>query len=210
MATDLVVRMRNVIGKPAPVSIMYTVNRRNFPFFSEWRQVAPGDWAIRYPKEEPFGLAALWEIPGFGKVIVTADNEGKWYRADQGGLVDWRAEAAKSKVKRVQDRMQSLAQSGYQFAPALAAQMAQAAAELQAALKMEGEAAARRLVGVPGGAPRQALWLDILPPRRPRDVPRAFCRIIQLCHDTLLPAAFGAGAGPARLGYSRPFARLAR
>jgi len=148
MATDLGVRMRNVIGKPAPVSIMYTVNRRNFPFFSEWRQVAPGDWAIRYPKEEPFGLAALWEIPGFGKVIVTADNEGKWYRADQGGLVDWRAEAAKSKVKRVQDRMQSLAQSGYQFAPTLAAQIAQAAAELQAALKMEGEAAARRLDGV--------------------------------------------------------------
>ena len=122
------------------------MNERGFPFFSEWRQVAPGDWAIRYPKEQPFGLKALWEVPGFGKVIVTADNEGKLYRLGQSSEpLDWRVEAAKSKVKRTTDRLGALQRDGYVFPPTLVSRVERAAAETTAALGTEGEARARQL-----------------------------------------------------------------
>lgn len=142
---EIVFRMHNVIGKPEPLTIMHTINQRGFPFFSEWRQVAPGEFAIRYPKEQPFGLAVLWEIPGFGKVIVTADNEGKWYRLGQSGVLDWRAEAAKSKAHRVNSRVEALTKAGYKFPPTLTAKIEKAQADLAAGLGMQGEAGARRL-----------------------------------------------------------------
>ena len=145
---ELVVRVTSVTGKPARLTDMYTVNARNFPFFSEWRQVGPGEWAIRYPKEQPFGLAALWEVPGFGRCIVTADNEGQWYRLGQPGVLDWRAEATKSKVKRVHDRLQGLQRAGYVFRTTLVSRVEGAVADLVGALGQEGEAAARRLDAV--------------------------------------------------------------
>ncbi len=77
--------MTTVTGKPLVWTTMYTVNNRNFPFFSEWRQVAPGEFSTRFPKDEPFGLAVLWEVPGFDRVIVTADNEGRYYPVGRGG-----------------------------------------------------------------------------------------------------------------------------
>ncbi len=107
-----IVRFATVTGRPIIPTTLYTVNHRNHPFFSEWRQVAPGELAIRYPKEVPFGIAALWEVPGFGRVIVTADDEGRHYRLGEGAPLDFRAEAAKSKAARVRRRLSELAQGG--------------------------------------------------------------------------------------------------
>ena len=47
---QLVVRMTTATGKPAPWTTLFTINRRGFPFFSEWRKIGPGELAIRYPK----------------------------------------------------------------------------------------------------------------------------------------------------------------
>lgn len=148
MAEELVVRLLSVTGKPAPTTIMYTVDRRNLPFFSEWRAVGPGELAIRYPREQPFGLAVLWEVPGFGKIIVTADNEGQGYRVSGGGVLDFRAEAAKSKVARVRGRLLTLQGAGYQFPSELSSGIEQVAVQLGTALCAEGEAAARQLDAV--------------------------------------------------------------
>ncbi|MFH1086284.1 MAG: endo-1,4-beta-xylanase, partial [Chloroflexota bacterium] len=156
MVTEqLVVRLTSATGQPIPWTTVYTVNRRGFPFFSEWRKVGPGELAIRYPKEQPFGLAVLWEVPGFGRVITTADNEGQFYFMGQPGVLDFRAEAAKSKVAKVTGRLRGLVQRGYVFSPILTAKIEEAAARLALALAAPfGEAKARTLDGVL----RQTFW----------------------------------------------------
>ena len=110
MPEQLIVRFTTPSGKPAQPVTSFTTNTRNFPFFSEWRSVGGGEIAIRYPKEQPFAIAVLWEIPGFGRVIVTADNEGRFYRLG-GPPVDFRAEAAKTKMNRVRNRLATSAAS---------------------------------------------------------------------------------------------------
>ncbi|MFP4113834.1 MAG: endo-1,4-beta-xylanase [Spirochaetota bacterium] len=114
MEEQLVVRFTTVRGEPALPRTMYTVNERGFPFFSEWRMVGPGELAIRYPKETPFAMEVLWEIPGFGRVIVTADNSGELYRPG-GPPVDFRAEAVSSKAIRLRRTVAELRESGYQI-----------------------------------------------------------------------------------------------
>jgi GH35 family endo-1,4-beta-xylanase len=127
---------------PLPVDTAYTVDGRNLPFWSEFKSVGPGEIAIRYPKTQPFGIAILWEVPAFGKVIVTADNEGRGYRLGEQQVIDFRIEAAKSKVKKVRERMSALVTSGYSFPPDTQARMERAEAALRSALASEGVAAA--------------------------------------------------------------------
>lgn len=148
MTEELIVRFVTVTGRPFVPTVMYTVNQRNWPFFSEWRAVGPGELAVRYPREQPFGLAVLWEVPSFGKIIVTADGEGRGYRVGQGSVLDFRAEAAKTKVSRVQNRLRALQAAGYRFPPELFSRVEQAVAQLTTALAGEGEAAARQLDAV--------------------------------------------------------------
>jgi GH35 family endo-1,4-beta-xylanase len=130
---ELRVQLVSVKGDPVPCDVMYTVDRRGFPFWSEWKPEGPGEVAIRYPKTQPFEIAILWEVPGFGQVMVTADNEGKGYRLAGCKTIDFRLEAARSKVRRVRERMVLLSRSGYALAPALR-RMERAEAALRLAL----------------------------------------------------------------------------
>jgi GH35 family endo-1,4-beta-xylanase len=149
MTEQLIVRFTTVTGKPANLTTLYTVNQRNWPFFSEWRQVAPGELAVRYPKEQPFGLAALWDVPGFGRIITTADNEGQFYRLGQGQVLDFRAEATRSKVARVTQRLASFKAGGTAFTQAIERKIADLTPRLAAALAVPaGEPAARALDAV--------------------------------------------------------------
>lgn len=146
MTEQLVVRMTTATGKPAPWTTFFTVNQRGFPFFSEWRKVGPGELAIRYPKEQPLALSVLWEVPGFGRIITTADNEGQFYRLGQGGVLDFRTEAAKSKVAKVTERLRSLERDAYSFPQQLTTRVEEAREQLSYALDaLQGEAAARAL-----------------------------------------------------------------
>jgi endo-1,4-beta-xylanase len=111
MPDELVVSIKRTTGSATPLTVAYTVNERNFPFFSEWRSIGPGDYAIRYPKEEPFGLAVLDEIPGFGRVVVTADNEGRHYRLGD-KPIDFREEAVKTKVARLRTQVAEAGKAG--------------------------------------------------------------------------------------------------
>ncbi|TVR52539.1 MAG: hypothetical protein EA426_18780, partial [Spirochaetaceae bacterium] len=148
MTDQLVVRFTTPTGKPVPLTTAYTVNTRNFPFFSEWRDLGEGEIAIRYPKEQPFALAVLWEIPGFGRVIVTADNEGEFYRLG-GRPVEFRAEAAKTKIGRVKNRLGAIDKGGLSVPDALRNVVDSADAQLRRVLtELTGEAAARALDGV--------------------------------------------------------------
>jgi endo-1,4-beta-xylanase len=142
MTEQLLVRLVSPKGKPVPWDVVYTVDQRNFPFWSERRSAGPGELAITSPKTQPFGICILWEVPGFGKVIVTADNEGAGYRLGEQQVIDFRIEAAKSKVAKTRDRLDALAASGYTFETQLVEKVERAERALQAALKSQGEAAA--------------------------------------------------------------------
>jgi endo-1,4-beta-xylanase len=144
MTEQLIVRLVSPKGKPVPWDVVYTVDQRNFPFWSERRSAGPGQLAIRSPKAQPFGICILWEVPGFGKVIVTADNEGAGYRLGEGQVVDFRTEAAKSKVAKTRERLDALVAAGYAFDAQLVSKVGQAERALQAALTLQGEAAAVR------------------------------------------------------------------
>ena len=144
MTEQLIVRLASPQGKPVPWDVVYTVDRRNFPFWSQRKSAGPGELAITSPKSEPFGICILWEVPGFGKVIVTADNEGAGYRLGKEQVVDFRLEACKSKVKKTRDRMDALVASGYKFEAQLVSKVEQAGRALTAALALQGEAAAMR------------------------------------------------------------------
>jgi GH35 family endo-1,4-beta-xylanase len=142
MSEKLIVRLKSPQGKPIPWEVVYTVDQRNFPFWSERRSAGPGEWAIAAPKTQPFGVCILWEVPDFGKVIVTADNEGKGYRLGEHTVVDFRIEAAKTKVKQVRDRLEDLVASGYAFERPLLDKVKRAEHALQSALAQGGEAQA--------------------------------------------------------------------
>ena len=144
MTDQLIVRLLSPQGKPVPCDVVYTVDRRNLPFWSERRSAGPGEWAISSPKTQPFGICVLWEVPGFGKVIVTADNEGAGYRLGEQQVVDFRIEAARSKVVKTRGRLDALAAAGYAFDAQLVSKIEQAERALQAALALQGEAAAVR------------------------------------------------------------------
>ena len=142
-------------GSPMPLTIAYTVNERGFPFFSEWRKVGDGEVAIRHPKEEPFGLAILHEIPGFGRVITTADNEGRFYRLGD-GPIDFRLEAARTKVARLSAQLQRAEDTGRPAPKIRRDQVAATAARLKTAAGLPaGERQARALDDVLS----EAFWL---------------------------------------------------
>jgi endo-1,4-beta-xylanase len=145
MSDELIVSFLTAAGKPMPLSVAYTVNGRGFPFFSEWRAVGHGRVAIRYPKEQPFGLAVLYEIPGFGRIITTADNEGRLYRLGD-KPIDFRVEAARTKGARVRQQLREAEEAGRAVPGRLVARAEQTEAELVRALRdLGGETRARVL-----------------------------------------------------------------
>jgi len=66
--------------------------------------------------QKPYKLHILWEVPEFGKVILTADNEDKGYSIDkQGGqiILNFNYEAAKSKVAMLKKDCDQFKREGY-------------------------------------------------------------------------------------------------
>jgi hypothetical protein len=147
MADELLVRFPSAAGTPELPVVMHTRNRRGFPFFSEWRRVAPGEFAIRYPKEQPFALDVLYEIPGFGRAMTLADNEGLLYRLGD-PPVDFRLEAAKTRAAGVERLAREIGSGGTTVPRDLVERVERLVRDLASAVGASpaaGEQSARRL-----------------------------------------------------------------
>ncbi len=71
--------------------------------------------ALIVPANEKCSIHISWEVPGFGKIAVTADNESTGYAVDQGGqlVLNFNYEAAKSKLSSFQRDINSSEAQGY-------------------------------------------------------------------------------------------------
>ena len=97
-------------GTPIDIQRMYTYDENNIPFFSEWSEDKPGEWTVSYNQRDIKGVEILWEAPGFGKLFISADNEGKGYKND--AIIDFRQDALKSKIKKLDNRIKFIDDAG--------------------------------------------------------------------------------------------------
>lgn len=73
--------------------------------------------------QTPYKIHILWEVPGFGKVILSADNEGDGYSLESQGeelILDFNYEAAKSNVATLQRDYKMLKSQGYSISSSVA------------------------------------------------------------------------------------------
>jgi GH35 family endo-1,4-beta-xylanase len=131
-------------GEPVYPDALYTVDDRGLPAWSEWCPEGDGIYAVRYPSAAPFTLVALWEVPGFGRVMVKADNAGRGYRVGAPGVVDFRLEAAQTKIRWLARRIEELERQGYTVPSAVTNEPARAGKLLDASRQAEGTARAQR------------------------------------------------------------------
>ena len=138
MADTFLIRFTTRTGEPAIPTVLYTLDPRGMPFWSEWRRLGDGVMAVRCPKTQPFGIAALWEVSGFGQVIVTAGNHGEGFRLRDGQPSDFRLEAARSTVELACELAEESWAADVELASGTQMQLSDARSELRAADSAEG------------------------------------------------------------------------
>lgn len=98
-----------------------------------------------------YKIHVLWEVPEFGKVILTADNEGKDYSVDrQGGILtlNFNYEVAKSKVAMLQRDYDLLQSQGYSISSSVAQGLSLSKEHLRAAEGLMLQSSAPSMRGV--------------------------------------------------------------
>ena len=69
MAESLYVRFVTPSGRAVLPRVVYTVDQRGLPFWSEWRAIGDGVMAVRCPKTQPFSLAVPDQYATLGQPI---------------------------------------------------------------------------------------------------------------------------------------------
>ena len=105
----------------------YATDLNNLPYYGFLGSL-PTDYSAQaipaffVVPQTPYRIHVLWEVPEFGKVILSADNEGKGYSVDRqrGKLtLDFNYEAAKSKLAMLQRDYNLLQSQGYSISNAV-------------------------------------------------------------------------------------------
>jgi len=81
------------------------------PTWSRW-ETAPGRCRCVAVRETPYWVQALWEVPGFGRVWLTADRDGDGWSEEGGPLVLLPLAFARTQLRRAQARAAQLVQQG--------------------------------------------------------------------------------------------------
>lgn len=173
--------------------VIYTLDARGFPDWSERSVRVAGEVHVSGVRTEPFHLSILWEVPGFGKVMLTADNEGRGYE-ENGEPIDFRLEAARTRLRLARVRLAALADLGYSLDASHSSAIERAGATIERFDRMPGDDAIPAL----DGALSQLLWameaielakaaidIDSAPPER-----RASFRFGSAFFDAEAPAGF--------------------
>ena len=117
--------LRNRDFREATIGKAFASDLNDMPHYAVYCRVqdsySKSDWDLAVPAvivlpQTPYKIHILWEVPGFGKVVLSADNEGKGYSVDrQGGLLtlNFNYEAAKSKIAMLQRDYDLLKSQGY-------------------------------------------------------------------------------------------------
>ena len=91
---------------------LYTADLDNHPFPSAFRIEGPGEIGCTSPRE-PFFLYVFWKVPGFGEVILCADNAGEGFKSP--GSIHLNLELARTNLRLVEGRRSEFSKRGYSF-----------------------------------------------------------------------------------------------
>ncbi|MEM1582968.1 MAG: endo-1,4-beta-xylanase [Candidatus Bathyarchaeia archaeon] len=111
----LVIEAFDERGNPFAPPYIYASDSEGEPFpLSFWKE---GEVKWVCPLfNKPFFINVIWEIKGFGKLILTADNEGKGYKRERQhgrSSIILNYELAKSHLKRILEHYESGLKEGY-------------------------------------------------------------------------------------------------
>lgn len=101
----------------------------------QWEQAIP---AFAIPPEATYRFYFQWEVPGFGKTLLCADNNGKGYKLSAQGerlTINLNYEIARSHFAALQRSVQQLAEAGYNIPGEIIASMEQSETHLKEADK---------------------------------------------------------------------------
>ncbi len=101
----------------------------------QWEQAIP---AFVIPPEATYKFYFQWEVPGFGKTLLCADNNGKGYKLSAQGerlTINLNYEIARSHFAELQRSVQQLAEAGYNIPEEIIASMEQSETHLKEADK---------------------------------------------------------------------------
>jgi len=104
----------NLIDMPTTYFITIDLDWRPYiSVFSKMKNLSIGCWTSR---DVPFIINVFWEVKGFGKIILSADNSGQGFRkTDKTVAVNLNFELAKTKVRKLLERYESCLEDGYTF-----------------------------------------------------------------------------------------------
>lgn len=117
MSQKLTIMSFDKYGKIFTVSYIYASDLEGEPLKLQFERDGSGN-LICPLSERPISLNPLWEVEGFGKLILTADGEGKGYSArefEADPVINLNLELAKSHLHRVLEAYQARVKLGYEI-----------------------------------------------------------------------------------------------
>ncbi len=115
MSQSLIIRSFDKDGRLFAVPYIYASDLEGEPVKLSFEKTESNE--LKCPlTEQPIFLNALWEVKGFGRLILTADNEGKGYSLDEfeiNPVINLNIELARSHLHRVLKAYRGFISKGY-------------------------------------------------------------------------------------------------
>jgi len=115
MSQSLIIRSFDKDGRLFAVPYIYASDLEGEPVKLSFEKTEPNE--LKCPlTEQPIFLNALWEVKGFGRLILTADNEGKGYSLHEfeiNPVINLNIELARSHLHRVFKAYRGFISKGY-------------------------------------------------------------------------------------------------
>ncbi|MBO3798297.1 MAG: endo-1,4-beta-xylanase [Thermoproteota archaeon] len=125
MSQSLIIRSFNKNGELFLVPYIYASDLEDEPINMSFEET--GSKELRCPlTTQPIFLNALWEVEGFGRLILTADNEGKGYSLSwlkENPIINLNLELARSHLNRVLKAYRAYVDAGYHVSKEVASHL---------------------------------------------------------------------------------------
>jgi hypothetical protein len=128
--------LRSSEFQKATTNEAYALGPDGSPHYALYQTSADGLPSFAVLPQIPFKIYAIWEVPDFGKVMLTADNDGEGYVVDkQAGSIrlNFNYEVARSKVAALRRDSEQFMSQGINISSAITEGLAQGEQHLKAA-----------------------------------------------------------------------------
>lgn len=115
MSQSLIIRSFDKNGELFQVPYIYASDLDDEPIRISFEETTSKELSCLLT-DQPIFLNALWEVEGFGRLILSADNEGKGYSLSwlkENPIIILNLELARSHLNRVLKAYQACVNAGY-------------------------------------------------------------------------------------------------